>query len=1264
MRSNRRMKNALTWGYLEALESRTLLSGLPLSAGLTSTTSSEAAVIPVNPIPVAPANPGLLLTAQLSSASSTPTATVQFAQNTGNGGTNTCVCVEVQGAPANDSVNVSLDGVVVGSVTTNAQGGGVLALASNPQGPQLALPANFPTGVQSGTAVSLSDSSGAVELSGTLAAVPANPNPPAQPPAASATVLNAQLTAMGSMVTASFQFTQATEGGTTYTLLAVRVFGAPGGDTISVTVDGVSVGQITTGPNGSGGLLLSSNPQGQQQALPADFPTSVVAGTTVSVSDSSTLSLSGTLVNLPPAPTGALLTAQLTGTGSTATASVQLEQYTANASTNTLFAVQVQGATASDTLTVTLAGVAVGQVTTDVNGNGMLVLSSNPQGNQLALPANFPTSVASGAAVSVTDASTLSLTGMLASPPKQVPPGPPIPPPSAPAPHATVLVSKLTGTGTSATSLVQFTQDSFNSTTYTLLSVQVHGAPANDTLMVTLLGTALAEQFTTDANGNGQLILSSNPQGTQQALPANFPTNVASGGAVSITDNESIPLSLTGTLAAPNPGSIGTILTAQLTGVGTSATATIQFMQFNINGTPMTVLAVQVQGAPASDTLTLALSGFTSAVGTITTNANGNGALVLSNNPQGQQQPLPAGFPTGVTSGATFSITDGSGLSLTGNLGALTKPVNPPPPPPPPPPPGSPPPAPNGTILTAQLTGTGTTATASIQLTQDTISGLTYTLLCVQVHGAPASDTLSLNVGGVVLQLTTNSNGNGSAIFSSTPVGPPAGSQQPLPVKFPANVPSGAPVSITDSSSLSLSGMLGNPTPAPLGTLLTVQLTGVGTTATAGVQYAQFTANGTATTLLAVQVQGAPPTDTLTVTLGTFAVGQITTDANGNGLLVLSSNPQGQQQPLPANFPTNVASGATVSITDAGTFSLTGKLATPLKPTQPAPPPPVPVANGTVLIAQLTGTGTSATSSVQFTQDTVNGTTYTSFSVHVSGAPASDTLSVSIGDVVVGQITTDANGNGTLCLSSNPQGQQQAALPAGFPTNVASGSALSVTDANGLDLTGTLAVPAPPAPTPWHNSSNPLDVIGTGGAIVPLDALILIDFLSTQGSGTLPSAQPVGSYDLDVLGNNSVIPQDALKIIDYLSTPQSGSGENSSSTATAVTSAAVSSSVVTPQVTGSTGTVSTTAGPQLAIGAGLTSGSNSAGSASAATLTANSTSGSSQSSATTSSTAVQSSSNSSTVGAAVTTVGTTSGTGSGLNEASIDAVLSDPLFDY
>ena len=62
--------------------------------------------------------------------------------------------------------------------------------------------------------------------------------------------------------------------------------------------------------------------------------------------------------------------------------------------------------------------------------------------------------------------------------------------------------------------------------------------------------------------------------------------------------------------------------------------------------------------------------------------------------------------------------------------------------------------------------------------------------------------------------------------------------------------------------------------------------------------------------------------------------------------------------------------------------------------------------------------------------------------------------------------------------------------------------------------------------TPWHNAGNPLDVIGNGGPIVPLDALLVIAYLQGNPSA-LPASAPAGSNYVDVLGDNQVVPLDA-----------------------------------------------------------------------------------------------------------------------------------------
>ncbi len=73
-----------------------------------------------------------------------------------------------------------------------------------------------------------------------------------------------------------------TEHASTKTDFVVKVSGAPASQTFQVTVDSTVVGNLTTDTQGAGKLKLSSDPDDDEQALPADFPT-VSDGTTVSV---------------------------------------------------------------------------------------------------------------------------------------------------------------------------------------------------------------------------------------------------------------------------------------------------------------------------------------------------------------------------------------------------------------------------------------------------------------------------------------------------------------------------------------------------------------------------------------------------------------------------------------------------------------------------------------------------------------------------------------------------------------------------------------------------------------------------------------------------------------------------------------------------------------------------------------------------------------------------------------------------------------------
>ena len=75
-------------------------------------------------------------------------------------------------------------------------------------------------------------------------------------------------------------------------------------------------------------------------------------------------------------------------------------------------------------------------------------------------------------------------------------------------------------------------------------------------------------------------------------------------------------------------------------------------------------------------------------------------------------------------------------------------------------------------------------------------------------------------------------------------------------------------------------------------------------------------------------------------------------------------------------------------------------------------------------------------------------------------------------------------------------------------------------------------VVVPLAVDPWQNSANPLDV-DNNGAVTPLDALAIINYLNKTGAGQLP-ANFSGAYYYDVNGDGLASPIDALSIINYL----------------------------------------------------------------------------------------------------------------------------------
>lgn len=105
------------------------------------------------------------------------------------------------------------------------------------------------------------------------------------------------------------------------------------------------------------------------------------------------------------------------------------------------------------------------------------------------------------------------------------------------------------------------------------------------------------------------------------------------------------------------------------------------------------------------------------------------------------------------------------------------------------------------------------------------------------------------------------------------------------------------------------------------------------------------------------------------------------------------------------------------------------------------------------LAAALTGASGSGHASWGFA-DEADGNEW-EFDVQVSGLDANTSFDVYVDDVLVGQITTDVNGDGQLNFSQDPDGGEDA-LTEAFPVSIVPGSVVSVRNGATEVLSGTL----------------------------------------------------------------------------------------------------------------------------------------------------------------------------------------------------------------
>lgn len=229
-----------------------------------------------------------------STGTNTAVGFASYVTKTVNGVTTKQFDVAVSGAVAGAKLTVNVGGVDVGTITVNDNGTGSLSFSTNPKTGQTAFPTNFPTTVDATTAVKVG-----TDLNGTLATVtkPCRPGGNSGVTVTDVTRLAASLSdSTGtSTLKAKVSYHSATVNGTPMSAFRVCVSGGTAGQVVDVTISSTdattgvvtttSVGKITLDANGRGQLLYTTNPgsKGIAVAFPANFPTSITAGMTVSV---------------------------------------------------------------------------------------------------------------------------------------------------------------------------------------------------------------------------------------------------------------------------------------------------------------------------------------------------------------------------------------------------------------------------------------------------------------------------------------------------------------------------------------------------------------------------------------------------------------------------------------------------------------------------------------------------------------------------------------------------------------------------------------------------------------------------------------------------------------------------------------------------------------------------------------------------------------------------------------------------------------------
>ncbi len=274
---------------------------------------------------------------------------------------------------------------------------------------------------------------------------------------------------------------------------------------------------------------------------------------------------------------------------------------------------------------------------------------------------------------------------------------------------------------------VSFTSIMHNGTTTSVFTANISGAAANTPYEVDINGTSVGT-IMTDDSGSGAI-----------ALKGSLAVTPAAGDTVSVG-------TATGTLAVRGHegGDEGdeteVHLTAKLADTTGAVTGTASFKSETEDGNTESKLAVTINGAAANMDFDVLVNG--TSVGTLTTDADGNGSLTV-------KDPSVA-----IMEGDTIAVGDATGTFAV---------------------------APEVTSvlhLRSRLSDTTSDARGIAVFVSRTLSdSTTDSKLIVNVHGAAAGSMLDVAIDGTVVgQVQTDANGNGHAVLTDISAAPAAGS--------------------------------------------------------------------------------------------------------------------------------------------------------------------------------------------------------------------------------------------------------------------------------------------------------------------------------------------------------------------------------------------------------------------------------------------------------------------------------------------------------